>query len=193
VFFIGSKRGRGSAKDLTDHIFEDIKRVLGSFERHASTTLKRQRDTKAGSAPWCVIILDGLNEYAPNPDRWLTHLSWATGRTDLDARPCAVIATVRQRSWEELADLVRGRVQEIQIGPYDNAEFRVALKLQEFPADYLQAIPENAREMVRRPRYFDLVIKHKDTLGRYDAITPEVLGWLDLCDKIRSKRAPASG
>jgi hypothetical protein len=28
---------------------EDIKRVLGSFERHASTTLKRQRDIKAGS------------------------------------------------------------------------------------------------------------------------------------------------
>jgi hypothetical protein len=175
VFFIGSKRGKNSAKDLTDHILEDIKRVLGSFERHASTTLRRQRDIKAGSTPWCVIVLDGLNEYAPNPDRWLAHLTWATGRTDLDASPCAVIATVRQRSWQELADRVRVGVQEIHIGPYDDAEFQVALKLQELPADYLQAIPENAREMVRRPRYFDLVIKHKDKLGRYDAITPEVL------------------
>ena len=193
VFFIGSKRGKNSAKDLTDHILEDIKRVLGSFERHASTTLRRQRDIKAGSTPWCVIVLDGLNEYAPNPDRWLAHLTWATGRTDLDARPCAVIATVRQRSWQELADRVRVGVQEIHIGPYDDAEFQVALKLQELPADYLQAIPENAREMVRRPRYFDLVIKHKDKLGRYDAITPEVLYWLDLCDKIRARRAPASG
>jgi hypothetical protein len=69
----------------------------------------------------------------------------------------------------------------------------MALKLHELPADYLQSIPKNAREMVRRPRYFDLVIKHKDKLGRYDAITPEVLHWLDLCDKIRSRRAPASG
>jgi hypothetical protein len=193
VFFIGSKREKSSAKDLTDHILEDIKRVLGSFERHASTTLKRQRDIKAGSTPWCVIVLDGLNEYAPNPDRWLAHLAWAIGRTDLDARPCAVIATVRQRSWQELADRVRLGVQEIHIGPYDDTEFRVALKLQDLPTDYLQAIPENAREMVRRPRYFDLVIKHKDKLGRYDAITPEVLYWLDLCDKIRSRRAPASG
>ena len=193
VFFIGSKRGKSSAKDLADHVLEDIKRVLGSFERHASTTIKRQRDIKAGSTPWCVIILDGLNEYAPSPDRWLAHLTWATGRTDLDARPCAVIATVRQRSWQELADRVRGGVQEIQIGPYDDVEFRVALKLQELPADYLQSIPENAREMVRRPRYFDLVIKHKDKLDRYDAITPAVLHWLDLCDKIRSRRAPASG
>ena len=193
VFFIGSKRGKSSAKDLADHILEDIKRVLGSFERHASTTLKRQRDIKAGSTPWCVIILDGLNEYAPNPDRWLAHLTWATGRTDLDARPCVVIATVRQRSWPELADRVRMEVQEIHIGSYDDAEFRLVLKLQELPADYLQAIPENARVMVRRPRYFDLVIKHKDKLGRYDAITPAVLHWLDLCDKIRSRRAPASG
>jgi hypothetical protein len=62
VFFIGSKRGKSNAKDLADHVLEDIKRVLGSFERHASTTLKHQRDIKAGSTPWCVIILDGLSE-----------------------------------------------------------------------------------------------------------------------------------
>ena len=120
-------------------------------------------------------------------------MTGAIGRTDLDARPCAVIATVRQRSWQELADRVRVGVQEIHIGPYDDAEFRVALKPQDLPADYLQAILENAREVVRCPRYFDLVIKHKDKLDRYDAITPEVLYWLDLCDKIRSRRAPASG
>jgi hypothetical protein len=92
-------------------------------------------------------------------------LTWATGLTDPDARPCAVIATVRRRSWQELADWVRVGVQEIHMGPYDNAEFRVALKLQELPTDYLQAIPGNARRMVRRPRYFDLVIKYKDKLG----------------------------
>jgi hypothetical protein len=36
-----------------------------------TSDLRRQCDMKAGSTPWCVIVLDGLNEYAPNPDRWL--------------------------------------------------------------------------------------------------------------------------
>jgi hypothetical protein len=194
VFFIASKHGMNSAKDLGDHIRDDIKRVLGSFERHAEAIIRRQRDLTAGSTPWCLIILDGLNEYGPNPQKWREHLAWASGRIDLDARPCAVLATVRQSSWDDLAGKMKDGARRIFVGPYDDAEFQVALTLRGLSDDYLHTVPENAQKMLRRPRYLDLMILHQDKLGRYDAVTPDVLHWLDACDKIgRSRPIPASG
>jgi hypothetical protein len=193
VFFIGSNHGMHSAKDLGDHILDDIKRVLGSFERHAEALIRRQRDFTAGSTPWCLIILDGLNEYGPNPQRWLEHLTWASGRIDLNARPCMVLASIRQGSWDDLASRVKNEVRAISVGPYNDTEFQAALKLRGLSNDYLQTVPENAQRMLRRPRYFDLVISHKDKLGRYDAITPDVLNWLDACDKIGRSKPATSG
>ena len=81
----------------------------------------------------------------------------------------------------------------ITIGPYDEPEFQAALASKRLPADFLQSIPETARAMVRRPRYFELVIEHKDRLGQYVAITPDVLHWLDACDKISRSKLPVSG
>ena len=79
VFFIGSNRGKNGAKDLREHILDDVKRVLPSYRRHAEALINRQRDRRAASRPWCLIVLDGLNEYGPNPQKWLEHLAWANG------------------------------------------------------------------------------------------------------------------
>jgi hypothetical protein len=51
VSFIGSKHGMNSAKNLGDHVLNNIKQVLGSFERHARAILRCQRDIKAGATP----------------------------------------------------------------------------------------------------------------------------------------------
>lgn len=192
VFFIGSNRGINGTKSLEDHILDDIKRVLGSFERHAEATVRRQRDIKAGSTPWCLVILDGLNEYLPSFNKCLEHTVYASGRIDLDSRPCAVLATVRRQSWMELDSQIQGKKQLIEIGPYDEAEFQAAVRLRGLPDDYLASLPDTVYPLVRRPRYLGLVIDHKDQLRSYDAITPDVLHWLDACDKVaRSRPAPA--
>jgi hypothetical protein len=194
VFFIGSNRGINGTKSLEDHILDDVKRVLGSFERHAEATIKRQRDIKAGTTPWCLVVLDGLNEYLPSFNKCLEHAAYASGRIDLDSRPCAVLATVRRRSWIELDSQIQGKKQLIKISPYDEAEFQAALRLRGLPDDYLASLPDTVHPLVRRPRYLGLVIDHKDQLGSYDAVTPDVLHWLDACDKVaRSRPAPAPG
>jgi len=200
VFFIASSRGMASTKKLYDHIYDDIKQVLGSFERHAEAIIRQRRGMMTDSTPWCLLILDGLNEYGPFPNNrcLLNHLTWANGRID-NVRPCAVLATVRQQSWKDLDskgpdNLVKGKKCLIQIGSYDDTEFQIALQSHGLPPDYLQSIPDAARTIVRRPRYFGLVVDYKDKLGRYDSVTPCVLHWLDACDKIsRSRSSPAYG
>jgi hypothetical protein len=193
VFLIGSNRGIDSSKSLKTHILEDVKRSLGQFERHAEAVINRQRDLKAGATPWCLVILDGLNEYLPNFDKCLGHIAYASGRTDLDSRPCAVLTTIRRQSWEEWGDQIQSRKQTIEIGPYDDTEFEAALQLHRLPENYVDSLPATAHSMVRRPRYFGLVVDHQAQLGAYESVTPDVLNWLDACDKMaRSKPALGS-
>jgi hypothetical protein len=142
VFFIGSNRGMDSSKSLEIHILDDVKRALGRFERHAEAVVRRRRDLKSGGAPWCLVILDGLNEYLPNFDKCLGHIAYASGRTDLDSRPCAVLTTVRRQSWEDLSAQLQGQKRVIEVGPYDDAEFQAALKLRGLPEEYLHSLPE---------------------------------------------------
>ena len=188
VFFIGSNRGIDSSKSLEIHILDEIKRSLGQFERHAETVVRRQRNAKAGETPWCLVILDGLNEYLPNFDKCLGHIFYASGRTDLDSRPCALLTTVRRQSWTELSFQVQGQKRVIEVGPYDDVEFRAALKLRGLSENYLDSLPTTVHELIRRPRYLGLVIDHQAKLGDYESVTPDALNWLDACDKIaRSK------
>jgi len=188
VFVIGSHRGSNGTKELRDHILDDMKRVLAQYERHADAFLQRQLKAQHSKFPWSLIVLDGVNEYAPNSNKWFEHLAWANGRIDLDARPCAVLVTVRQQAWTDFAPRVKTKTREICVGPYDATEFRAALKLHGLPANYLASIPATAHTMIQRPRYLSLVINHQTKLGRYEAVTPEVLSWLDACDKIGRSR-----
>lgn len=193
VFFIGSNRGIDSSKSLETHILDDVKHSLGQFERHAEAVVRRQRGLKAEATPWCLIILDGLNEYLPNSDKCVGHIAYASSRTDLDSRPCAVLTTIRRQSWEELGYQIPSREQVIEIGPYDDTEFEAALRLHGLPEDYVDSLPPTARSMIRHPRYLSLIVEHQEKLGAYESVTPDVLNWLDACDKMaRSKSALGS-
>lgn len=193
VFFIGSKRGMNSTKGLRDHILDEVRGVLGPFGRHAEAIVHRHSNTMVASTPWCLIVLDGMNEYGLSQQKCFEHLASARGLTELNSRPCAVLATVRQRSWDELASQVKGNVRLIEVGMYDDTEFQAAIELRGLSIDCLHSLPEAAQHMVRRPRYFGLVIDHMDKLDHYGAITANILHWLDACDKIARRSAPIAG
>lgn len=188
VFYIPSMRGmpRSSLQDLWK---EELSKVLASYSRHAETLIHRIQQRGQHTAPWALVVLDGLNEYL-DYGQCLSRTSEALGMLDVERRHCLVLATARELTWPEIRSALPRSVQarEIPIGPFNDQEFQAALRLRGLPGDYESTLPESARPLIRRPRYLDLVARHKDRLGSYTAVTPEVLLWLDACDKLRSKR-----
>ncbi len=74
VFFLGSNRG-DVQESLIDVLIKEVEEVLGPYGRHARTILERRRRWAAGRTPWCLLILDGLNEYRSPTQPWQRHLS----------------------------------------------------------------------------------------------------------------------
>lgn len=205
IFFVGSGRGMQSDRGLTELQIEDLAPALKRERAYAESFVHNYRGQDVGKTPWALIVLDGLNEYAPNYLAWLRHLEAALGRGELDCRPAAVLLTARARSWPELKDLLprreasasiagsSGRVPdpvtlEIPLGPFTGEEFQEALARLRLPVDFLETLPESARELAHRPRYLGLIAQHRQQLGNYAAVTPEALHWLDLCDKVGRMR-----
>lgn len=187
LFYIPSKRGMQGIP-LHEHLLSEMKDALNSYSRHAEAFFRRNQSMRLGNHPWCLVVLDGLNEY-PDSERCLAHISEALSTAHPDRRPCVVVATVRTRSWASLGNFLPSSLAPhlLTVGHYDDDEFRNALSLRGLPETYAESLPSGAREMIRRPRFLDLVIKHKDQLGGYEAVTIDVLNWLDTCDKLRSR------
>jgi hypothetical protein len=197
VFFLGSDQG-DSLNSLLEMFRSEAERSLGQYERHAKALLNRRRRWAAGRTPWCLLILDGLNEYKRPSKPWRRHISDAFALTETAFRPCAVLCTVRKRSWPDLegdARLLAGDgVYPLAIGSFDDTEFAHALNRSGRVRDEISALPASVQDLVRRPRFFQLVLEHSNRFGNFEAINEDVLYWLDISDKLRRDRpgAPSS-
>ncbi len=208
LFFVGSGRGLQSDRRLTRIQSEDLVQAFHKGRAHADDYVHHFRDRSVAKTPWALVVLDGINEYAPNHAAWRRHLEAALGRGESNCRPAAVLLTVRERAWPELKELLPGiepvrldshqagrapdpgklDLREIHLGPFDEEELQGALKRLNLPADFLETLPPNARSLAKRPRYLRLLAEHRSRLGDYAAVTAEVLHWLDLCDKVGRSR-----
>ncbi len=101
LFFVGSGRGMQSDLNLNNFLVDDLSQALHSARAYAESFVNHYRIQARAKKPWAVIVLDGLNEYAPNYLAWLRHLESALGRGELGYRPAAVIVTAREHSWPE--------------------------------------------------------------------------------------------
>lgn len=197
VFLVPSRTG-DQGVPLFDHILVQTREALGpSHQRHAEAVLHRRMSPASGSTPWCVLLLEGLNEYKFHPDIRFQHLAWGLARTDPDRRPCACLCTIRRQTWEEIAPRVErqagGHITRLPVRPYDDDELSRALALEDRTREWFDARSPGVQEMLRRPRYLRLAAEHASRLGRFAAVTEEVLHWLDASDKIRRAQpgAPA--
>ncbi|MFL6198780.1 MAG: hypothetical protein ACJ76J_06370, partial [Thermoanaerobaculia bacterium] len=195
VFFLGSNKG-DVLDELDEMLAKEVEEALGPYRRHARALLERHRRWSAGRTPWCLLILDGLNEYRSPSQPWKRHLSDAFARVKPELRPAAVLCTVRTKTWtevdEEVRRLVKGHVQTLVVGPFNEAEFSEALRRAGKTPEEISSIPQSAQELLHRPRFLQLVLKHRDRLGDFEIINEDVLYWLDATDKLRRERT-ASG
>jgi Restriction endonuclease len=194
VFLLSS--ARGDTPDRLDQILAaEVERSLGGHRRHARALLERHRRWAAGRSPWCLLLLDGLNEYTSPANAWYRHLSDALARSETELRPAAVMCTVRKKTWPEIeADvqgMADGRLESFLVGPYNDDEFQEALRRAGKRLDEIGELPDAARRLIRRPRFLQLVIAHPDLLANFELITEDVLYWLDVTDKIGRTRPSA--
>jgi hypothetical protein len=194
VFFLGSNRG-DVLESLNEMLIKEAEEVLGPYGRHARALLERRRRWTSGRTPWCLLILDGLNEYRNPSHPWQRHLSDAFARVEAEYRPSAVLCTVRTKTWTEIGGevkrSVKGHVRTFVVGAFDEAEFSEALRRAGKAREEIAAIPQSAQELLRRPRFLQLVLAHRDRLGDFEVINEDVLYWLDASDKLRRERAAA--
>jgi hypothetical protein len=215
VFVFSSTQVQAAYGDLETLILRQCERALGPFARHARDVLVRHQSRRAGAGAWCLVILDGANEYVAAPEARAAAIVWAVppavqpfvesgdmviagypeGREDDpvdDVRRCGLLMTCRARDFDTDASWLGTRpVRRIELGPYDADEFRAALARRSLSPEQLADLPASALEMVHRPRYFDLMLHHQPDVARFGAVTADVLHYLDASDKVSSREATA--
>ncbi|MEO8383017.1 MAG: restriction endonuclease, partial [Acidobacteriota bacterium] len=201
VFFLSSRDVLAVRGDLKALLIREAEDALETFADHAKAVVERQRSA-AGTAPWCIVILDGANEYVADPQALGKAVLWAVpsvlkrflhgqevaageAADDRPRRPCGVLVTCRARDFEEDSSWLGSRsVKQIELGPYDEEEFLKALQLRFLDPTELEHLPPAALEMIHHPRYLDLMLRHRNELEGFAGITVDVLHYLDATDKV---------
>ena len=187
VFLVASPDGDRDTP-LLETLIKQAEEALGPLARHARAIIQRHRALSQTARPWCLLVLDGLNEYQLGPRRYLQHVAWALARSDVDHRPSAILCTARtpfrEASRAQFDELVRGPISTLTLGPFDDPELEAALPRYEISRERFQSLPADAQQLLRHPRYLRLIGKAQH-LDRY-VITADVLYWLNVQDKIRS-------
>lgn len=213
VFFISSSRGKEARGDIGTLVLRLAGTALGSFSRHAGAIIERQR-TRAGIGPWCLVVLDGANEYLTDSHALSSLIRWAApipmeatpeyphlGRDDNretllepKERSPSLLVSVRAREFDDDASWLGGRtIERLPLGAFDDAELAEALRRRNVGPDVLETIPPSARAMVARPRFLDLLLRYRTEVGRFAGSTESVLYYLDASDKVRSRAAIGTG
>lgn len=186
VFMFGAKTA-DQGRDLIDLVIDEVAEVLNVTVPQAGRIVRRIRKPWPGVGPWAAIVLDGLNEYRARPDAPWEHIHNVASPFDEQRRPAAVLVTARTKWWEDSSQRLRQAAQatRIDVGPYTEAELRIAVEKLGEGVDVLATVPASARSLLRRPRYLALVIEHRDRLRDFGVITADVLHYLDTFDKMR--------
>ena len=158
--------------------------LLGQSTDYWSGRLDRWLHRQQGPTPACVLILDGLNER--HPKVFWRELLQSLATTDWAAF-AAVVVTTRTAHWEYFRGLSDLQVSEWALGPFDDAELDIALRMSGLAA---ADIPAEALALARKPRYFDLVVQHRDRLMEAGDVTVVRLIYEDWRDRFERKILP---
>lgn len=128
-----------------------------------------------------LIVLDGVNErpaiiaakrildeYFRHEDAWKDRI-----RLLFTTRPLEAYRDFEHTLWKGC--------HPIRVPPFNDLELTAALTQEECPADEL---PDALREIASIPRYFQTCVRLREELQTFDAVTKELVLWVDLCDKI---------
>jgi hypothetical protein len=158
------------------------KRLRNRLGGQASRRLERWVSRAASDAPLIVVVFDGINERSA-PDWWRRLFEQLAGETWNDH--IAVIITCRTSYWERhFKSLSYLPIDSFKTGPFNDAELDLALGYYHLTRESLQP---GLLQLIRKPRYFDLMVKHREQVAISGDVTPARLLFEDWRDRLERK------
>lgn len=172
-----------SGSDVGELLIAQILRKLQVTSReHAARRLQRWLSGPAPAKPLIVLVLDGVNERG-NRDWWRRLLDQLSGETWNNH--VAVITTCRTSYWERhFEPLTYLKVESSVMGPFDDTELEVALGYHNLRPE---SIETGLLPMIRKPRYFDQMLRLRERMPTGGEVTPALLLFEDWRDRYERK------
>lgn len=160
------------------------RRMPGASREQAERRLARWLSRPSGRSPLLLLVLDGVNERGGH-DWWRGLLEQLTGEPW--RHQVAVLITCRSSYWGRyLGKLRHLPTSSFTVGPYDDVELAEALTRKVLRREDLQ---DSVLPIIRKPRYFDLMVKHHERIAESGDVTVARLIYEDWRDRYERKRA----
>lgn len=173
-----------SSSDWSGHrsLREVLVSAIGKLETEPSKQERMLRCLIRPRPLQIALVLDGANEKsgAESIGRVLDDLighrrQYANFRIVITTRPLERRPGTPRDVWLQC--------ECIEVGPFTDEELRDALDRLE-PGLHLEDIPEAVRDIIHVPRYARICVKLRSRLGALEHVTPEVLHWVALLERI---------
>jgi hypothetical protein len=151
-------------------------------EEQAKRLLNRWMQRTEEQEPLFFAVFDGINERR-SPEWWrmlFQHLAGAPwwGRV-------GVIITCRTFYWQRYFSPLRSfKVVHLPLPPYDDAELNSALAQYHLHREHIQDV---LLPIIRKPRYFDLMVRYRDRVAESGDVTIARLVYEDWRDRLERK------
>jgi hypothetical protein len=139
--------------------------------------LRRWSQPSNSIGPVLILILDGINER--HNAAWWRPVVESLGSTEWRSS-IAPIVTARSGFWPALARLPHITWDEWTVPPFNDDELRLALQQTGVSRDQL---PIEILTLVRKPRYFDLAVRHRKVMAESGDVTVARLIYEDWRDR----------
>lgn len=159
-------------------------RLPRTSQEQARLRLDRWLTRQGGQRPLMLLVLDGINER--RTQEW-----WRGLLEQLAGEPwrnhVAVLITCRTSYWDRYFGRLRHLpTASFTLGPYDDAELDAALAHHNLRREDIQ---DSVLPLIRKPRYFDLMVKHHDLVAESGDVTVARLIYEDWRDRYERKQA----
>jgi hypothetical protein len=144
--------------------------------------IARWTDEPTSYVPRVLLVLDGINERG-GPTRWrqlMERLAGSPWRGSV-----AVLITCRTAYWERYFGPVRYlEAATYVLPPYDDDELDTALAYHDLTRS---DVPDELLPLIRKPRYFDLMVRHREDMAKSGDVTVARLIYEDWRDRLWRK------
>ena len=163
---------------------EAIARQLGMQDRtYWEKRLKRWLRRPIEQKPVILLVLDGINE-RHNPEWWRDFIEGVMSSPWYEQ--IAVLITARKGYWDRYFSILRHlNVHAGILLPYSDSELDAALKQRQLTRS---DIADNLLPLIRKPRYLDMVVKHRKQMAEIGDITVARLIYEDWRDRLSRKK-----
>ena len=157
-----------------------------SPEEQVRRRLIRWMAKPSGGAPLILLVLDGINERR-EPRWWRNLLERLNGEPWFGHVAMAITCRTPYYHHHGFNQFSYLDISSYEIGPYDSKEFNIALAHHNLK---FEEISPFLMPLIKKPRYFDLMIKLRDRVSDSEDITVARLIYEDWRDRYERKSVP---